>query len=242
VYLFRGVFNVSVGLDALAAKLVRLGVAASVYGYGEYGSVASDVVRDYKSGKVRTIILIGHSFGGRRRPVDGGYAQQCERSGRAADLARLQLERPCFRATSGGLSISISRGRARRLIPGAGFHSSLQNIDVKKHSRHGPHGDPVDALDAPADDRLCERGAGRLRAAADSSPDICPRDFGVGSIEYARGANAGRPPGRRNCFDHRNAHPWSGSGQSRTSVPRSLTVAAIYPICRRRSLFHLSQS
>ena len=31
VYLLRGIFNVSVGLDALAAKLGRIGIAASVY-------------------------------------------------------------------------------------------------------------------------------------------------------------------------------------------------------------------
>ncbi|HEY4820031.1 MAG TPA: hypothetical protein VIH62_04270 [Xanthobacteraceae bacterium] len=63
-YLVRGIFNVSVGLDALAGKLARMGVATSVYGHGEAGAVASEAIRDYKSGRVRSIILIGHSLGG----------------------------------------------------------------------------------------------------------------------------------------------------------------------------------
>jgi hypothetical protein len=63
VYLLRGIFNVSVGLDELAAKLERMGIATGVYGHAEEGSVAAEAARDYKSGKVRSIILIGHSLG-----------------------------------------------------------------------------------------------------------------------------------------------------------------------------------
>jgi pimeloyl-ACP methyl ester carboxylesterase len=63
VYLLRGIFNVSVGLDELADKLSRIGIAASVYGHAEDDSVAAEAIRDYKSGKVRSIILIGHSLG-----------------------------------------------------------------------------------------------------------------------------------------------------------------------------------
>ncbi|MEA3022556.1 MAG: hypothetical protein QOK01_1408, partial [Alphaproteobacteria bacterium] len=49
-YLVRGIFNVSVGLDTLAGKLARMGVATSVYGHGEAGAVASEAIRDYRSG------------------------------------------------------------------------------------------------------------------------------------------------------------------------------------------------
>src|SRR5258708_36703593 len=41
-----------------------MGVATSIYGHGEAGAVASEAIRDYKSGRVRSIILIGHSLGG----------------------------------------------------------------------------------------------------------------------------------------------------------------------------------
>ena len=63
VYLMRGIFNVSVGLDALAGKFTRMGIAASVYGHADEGSVAAEAIRDYKSGRVQTVILIGHSLG-----------------------------------------------------------------------------------------------------------------------------------------------------------------------------------
>src|SRR5215472_6809182 len=52
VYLFRGIFNVSVGLDALAAKLSRMGIDATVYGSDESGAVASEAISDYRGGKV----------------------------------------------------------------------------------------------------------------------------------------------------------------------------------------------
>ena len=63
VYLLRGIFDVSVGLDELATKLERMGIPASVYGHADEGNVAAEASRDYKSGKVRSIILIGHSLG-----------------------------------------------------------------------------------------------------------------------------------------------------------------------------------
>ena len=62
VYLLRGIFNVSVGLDALAAKLARRGTAASVYGHTDAAAVANAAIRDYRSG-TRSIVLIGHSLG-----------------------------------------------------------------------------------------------------------------------------------------------------------------------------------
>src|SRR5258708_13850073 len=80
-YLVRGIFNVSVGLDALAAKLARMGVATSVYGHGEAGAGASAAIRGFKSGRVRSIILIGHSLRGGAGP---SIARQPKYSGLSA--------------------------------------------------------------------------------------------------------------------------------------------------------------
>ncbi len=130
VYLFRGVFNLSVGLDALAAKLARLGIAASVYGYLESGSVASQVIRDYKSGKVRTIILIGHSFGG------GAVLSMADTLNTANVPVALLISLDS--SSSGPVPRNVRRavnfyrsGARPALVPGAGFHGSLRNIDVK---------------------------------------------------------------------------------------------------------------
>lgn len=63
VYLLRGIFNVSSGLDDLSGKLARLGIANSVHGHSDQADVVADAVRDYRKGKIRSIILIGHSLG-----------------------------------------------------------------------------------------------------------------------------------------------------------------------------------
>lgn len=63
VYLLRGIFNVSSGLDDLSGKLARLGIATSVHGHRDQADVVAEATRDYRKGKVRSIILIGHSLG-----------------------------------------------------------------------------------------------------------------------------------------------------------------------------------
>jgi pimeloyl-ACP methyl ester carboxylesterase len=62
-YLMRGIFNVSIGLDALAGKLSRRGISASVYGNDDDAAVAAEAIQAYRSGQVRSIVLIGHSLG-----------------------------------------------------------------------------------------------------------------------------------------------------------------------------------
>ena len=63
VYLLRGIWNVSVGLDALAVKLQRRGYRTSVYGHTEATAVSQQMLSDYRSGRVRTIVMVGHSLG-----------------------------------------------------------------------------------------------------------------------------------------------------------------------------------
>jgi hypothetical protein len=64
VYLFRGWMNVfSTGMDELGNKLVARGVPASVWNHMLVSSAASDAIQNYKSGKVRTVIAVGHSMG-----------------------------------------------------------------------------------------------------------------------------------------------------------------------------------
>jgi len=128
-YLVRGIFNVSVGLDALAGKLARIGIAASVYGHGEAGAVASEVIRDYRSGRVRSVILIGHSLGG-GAVLD--IAEQLRNAGVPVALL-ISLES----SSSGPVASNVRRavnfyisGSGVPVRPAAGFHGSLRNIDV----------------------------------------------------------------------------------------------------------------
>jgi len=129
VYLMRGIFNVSVGLDALAGELDRRGLASSVYSHTESGAVAAEAIRDYRSGKVRTIILIGHSLGG-----GAVFAVADALNGAHIPVALvISLE-----SISGGpVPANVRRavnfyisGSGAVVTAGPGFHGSLQNIDV----------------------------------------------------------------------------------------------------------------
>jgi hypothetical protein len=64
VYLLRGAFNVfSLGLDQIADNLRLQGINATVDNYLGWETLADEATADYKSGRVRTIVLVGHSSG-----------------------------------------------------------------------------------------------------------------------------------------------------------------------------------
>ena len=128
VYLLRGIFNVSVGLDALAQKLARRGIRSAVYGHGDFGAVAAQAIQDYRSGRVRSIILVGHSLGA------GGAvmaANQLAAAGVPVSLL-ISLDPVATLAVPGNVrravNYHISSGRALGAAPG--FRGSLRNINV----------------------------------------------------------------------------------------------------------------
>src|SRR5579871_5207140 len=64
VYLMRGVLNIfSLGMDQIANRLEQQGISASVHNHMLWASVADDAAAAYKSGRIKTIILVGHSSG-----------------------------------------------------------------------------------------------------------------------------------------------------------------------------------
>ncbi|MGA7000451.1 MAG: hypothetical protein WBZ28_00760, partial [Pseudolabrys sp.] len=64
VYLLRGVLNIfSLGLDDIAAKLQQQGINVTVANYLSWASLADEAAAEYKSGRTKTIILVGHSSG-----------------------------------------------------------------------------------------------------------------------------------------------------------------------------------
>jgi predicted esterase len=64
VYLIRGFLNVfSLGMDEIAAELQRQGIYATVHNHLAWPQLAEEAAAEYKSGRVRTIILVGHSAG-----------------------------------------------------------------------------------------------------------------------------------------------------------------------------------
>lgn len=63
VYLMRGLFDVSTGLDGLAAKLKRRGIAATVASYTSESEVAASAIRGFKAGTACPVVIVGHSLG-----------------------------------------------------------------------------------------------------------------------------------------------------------------------------------
>jgi hypothetical protein len=62
VYLLRGVLNIfSLGLDDIAAKLERQGIPVTIANFVSWSSLADQAAAEYRSGKVRTIILVDSS-------------------------------------------------------------------------------------------------------------------------------------------------------------------------------------
>ena len=64
VYLLRGLLNMSPGFDTLVATLHSRGVPATLDSYGSWSALAQNAIADYKHGRLRSIVIIGHSSGG----------------------------------------------------------------------------------------------------------------------------------------------------------------------------------
>ena len=64
VYLLRGLTNVlSPGIDQLANELPKRNISATVANHLFSDSLATEAIQDCKSGRVSSIVLVGHSLG-----------------------------------------------------------------------------------------------------------------------------------------------------------------------------------
>lgn len=138
VYLIRGIFNVSVGLDAIAARLAQRGIAASVYGDGAGGTIAAQAARDYAAG-VHSIILVGHSLG-------AGTAVSVARqlAGTGVPVALMILLDPVGAGSvppnvRRAINLYVGNGPGRAVGAEAGFRGSLSNLDVSNDPVHPDH-------------------------------------------------------------------------------------------------------
>jgi len=138
VYLIRGLNNVSVGLDAIGARLAQQGVAASVYGDEAAGTVASEAARAYAAG-VHSIILVGHSLGG---GAAVSAARQLGASGVPVNL--LILLDPVGAAgvpsnVQRVINLYVGVGGGVAVGGEAGFRGSLNNLDLSNDPAHPDH-------------------------------------------------------------------------------------------------------
>jgi hypothetical protein len=132
VYLLRGVLNIfSMGLDGIAAKLQAQGIPVTVTNYLGWASLAEEAAADYKSGKVRTIILVGHSSGATVLP---DMVARLDQLGAPVKLA-IGLD-SVFRTSLHGrvgryINFYIANGNGEPVKPTSGLHGTLENVNVQ---------------------------------------------------------------------------------------------------------------
>jgi hypothetical protein len=131
VYLLRGVLNIfSLGLDDIAAKLQQQGINATVANYLSWESLANEAAAEYRSGRTKTIILVGHSSGATVLP---DMAARLDQLGAPVKLA-IGLDSVFQTAVAGHvgryLNFYVANGAGTQVGRTSQFHGNLENVDV----------------------------------------------------------------------------------------------------------------
>jgi len=135
VYLLRGFANVfSLGMDQIATKLQHQGIDTTVDNYLSWPTLAKEAAAEYKSGRVRTIILVGHSSGA---VAVTSMATRLSELGVPVKLA-IGLDPTSHMAASGHVdryvNYYIANGIGDPVDKGPQFSGVLQNVDLKHMS------------------------------------------------------------------------------------------------------------
>jgi len=138
VYLLRGLTNVlSPGIDQLADELPKRNISATVANHLFSNYLATEAIQDCKSGRVSSIVLVGHSLGA---SAAVSMAEQLQQAG--LHVALMVTFDPVVRTTvpdnvhllrnfyfSNGVGTVVQRGEH--------FHGLLQNVDLKSNAELG---------------------------------------------------------------------------------------------------------
>ena len=132
VYLLRGVLNIfSLGLDDIAAQLRAQGIPVTVANFASWSSLANDAALAYRSGKIKTIILVGHSSGATALP---DMVARLDQLGAPVTLA-IGLD-SVFRTKLSGrvgryVNFYIANGNGEPVARTAQLQGKLENINVQ---------------------------------------------------------------------------------------------------------------
>jgi hypothetical protein len=131
VYLLRGVLNVfSLGLDGIASKLEAQGIPVTITNYLGWSALADEAAADYRSGKIHTIILVGHSSGATVLP---DMVARLSQQGAPVKLA-IGLD-SVFRTSLSGrvgryVNYYVGNGNGEPVAPTKQLHGTLENVNV----------------------------------------------------------------------------------------------------------------
>lgn len=127
VYLMRGFLNIfSLGMDDLATQMQADGIAATVTNHADADAIVSQIATRYQVGDRGPIILIGHSLG-----ADAviAMAQALDQYNVPVALVIL-FDGTASHNVPANVATAVNFTKAFDLVPGAGFHGVLSNIDL----------------------------------------------------------------------------------------------------------------
>jgi len=131
VLLLRGWFGVfSTGLDGIADALKANGINAEVAGHLYWETAVADIIRERAEGKVRPLVLVGHSQGA-NNVID--MARALEAHNIKVDLLVTLapfMQHPIPANVVHAIDYYQSPGWGAPLVPDNGFHGVLQNINM----------------------------------------------------------------------------------------------------------------
>lgn len=132
VYLVRGVLNIfSLGMDQIADRLQRQGINATVHNHLAWASIADDAAAEYKSGRAKTIILVGHSSGATCLP---DIVARMDQQGVPVRLA-IGLDSVFHTSLAGRvgryINFYVANGAGTRVEKTRDFRGTLENVDVE---------------------------------------------------------------------------------------------------------------
>ena len=131
--MIRGVANVfSPGIDLLASELQKRGVTVETSNHLSGGSTASEAIEQCKSGRISSIVLVGHSLGG-AAVVD--VAKRLQEAGLRVALM-VTLDPVGAGQAPGNVrrleNYYLATGIGSSIRTDNGFRGQLQNVDVSK--------------------------------------------------------------------------------------------------------------
>jgi hypothetical protein len=132
VFLLRGVLNIfSLGLDEIAAKLEAQGMRVTITNYVFWSSLANEAAAEYRSGKIKTVILVGHSSGATYLP---DMVERLSQLGVPVKLA-IGLDSVFHTSLSGRvgkyINFYVANGAGTPVERARGFQGTLENINVQ---------------------------------------------------------------------------------------------------------------
>ncbi len=138
VYLLRGAFNIfSLGMDEIASRVERMGVATTVTNYLGWESLADEAAAAYKSGRIKNIILVGHSSGAT------AVTEMAARLGQLGVPVKLAIGLdPTTHMTATGnvaryVNYYVAGGLGTSVDKGKQFTGNLSNVDLERNHNIG---------------------------------------------------------------------------------------------------------